>query len=117
MNFWAYPAAANMDVGCGAETADVGLIGYLYRYCAKLGRGNVWITGPDFENPDGDCGWIVYSYFPDEGRICLLNLDYRNARKCVLHQFGDKDFITLEPGEFRLVDTVRLDPGEKLNVR
>ena len=24
MNFWAYPAAANMDVGCGAETADVG---------------------------------------------------------------------------------------------
>ena len=39
MNWWGYPAAANMDVGCGAEIADVGMVGYLYRYAAKLGRG------------------------------------------------------------------------------
>ena len=115
MNWWAYPAAANMDVGCGSEVADVGMVGYLYRYCAKLGRGNVWITGRDFENPDEDCGWILYSYFPDEGKVYLLNLDYAQARSCVLQQFGDKDFLTLEPGEFRIVDSVRLDPDEKLN--
>ncbi|MBQ1345255.1 MAG: hypothetical protein IIY62_02735 [Kiritimatiellae bacterium] len=115
MNWWAYPAAANMDVGCGSEVADVGMVGYLYRYCAKLGRGNVWITGRDFENPDEDCGWILYSYFPDEGKVYLLNLDYAKARSCVLQQFGDKDFLTLEPGEFRIVDSVRLDPDEKLN--
>jgi len=116
MNWWAYPAAANMDVGCGAEIADVGMVGYLYRYAAKLGRGNVWITGPDFENPDEDCGWILYSYFPDEGKVYMLNLDYERERKCVLQQFGDKDFITLKPAEFRIVDSVRLDPQEKLNV-
>ena len=115
MNWWAYPAAANMDVGCGSEVADVGMVGYLYRYCAKLGRGNVWITGRDFENPDEDCGWILYSYFPDEGKVYLLNLDYAQARSCVLQQFGDKDFLTLAPGEFRIVDSVRLDPDEKLN--
>jgi hypothetical protein len=100
MNWWAYPAAANMDVGCGSEIEDVGMVGYLYRYAAKLARGNVYITGRDFENPDEDCGWILYSYFPDEGKVYLLNLDYERERKFVLQQFGDKDFITLKPGEF-----------------
>ncbi len=33
----------------------------------------------------------------------------------MLQQFGDKDFVTLAPGEFRLVDSVRLRPEEKLN--
>ncbi|MGN0832827.1 MAG: hypothetical protein ACI4RD_04165 [Kiritimatiellia bacterium] len=115
MNWWAYPAAANMDVGCGAETKDVGMVGYLYRYAAKLGRGNVFITGSDFEHPDEDCGWILYSYFPDEGKVYMLNLDYARERRCVLQQFGDKDFVVLKPGEFRIVDSVRLDPDEKLN--
>ena len=115
MNWWAYPAAANMDVGCGAEVKDVGMVGYLYQYAAKLGRGNVYITGEDFENPDEDCGWILYSYFPDEGKVYLLNLDYARERKCVLQQFGDKDFITLKPGELRIVESVKLDADEKLN--
>ena len=116
MNWWSYPAAADMDVGCGAEEGGVGLAGRLYRYAAKLGRGNVCVTGPDFENPDEDCNWIVCSYFPDAGRICLLNLDYANERKCVLQQFGDKEFITLKGGEFRIVDSVKLDADEKLNL-
>ena len=115
MNWWGYPAAANMDVGCGAELRDVGMVGYLYQYCAKLGRGHVYITGPDCENPDEDCGWIVCSYFPDEGKVYLLNLDYEHERKCVLQQFGDKDFITLKGGEFRIIDSVALDADEKLN--
>jgi len=115
MNWWAYPANANADSGCGAEEGGVGMVGYLYRYAAKLARGNVWITGADFENPDDDCRHIVYSYFPDEGRVYLLNLDYEHERKCVLQQFGDKDFLTLAPGEFRIVESVKLDANEKLN--
>lgn len=115
MNWWAYPAAANMDVGCGSEIEDVGMVGYLYQYAAKLGRGNVFITGRDFENPDEDCGWILYSYFPDEGKVYLLNLDYGRERSFVLQQFGDKDFVTLKPGEFRIVESVKLDADEKLN--
>ena len=45
----------------------------------------------------------------------LLNLDYARERKCVLQQFGDKDFITLKPGELRIVESVKLDADEKLN--
>lgn len=115
MNWWGYPAAANMDVGCGSELEDVGMVGYLYRYAAKLGCGNVFITGPDCEDPDEDCRWILFSYFPDEGKVYLLNLDYERERRCVLQQFGDKDFIALAPGELRIVESVRLDADEKLN--
>ena len=63
-----------------------------------------------------DCGWILYSYFQDEGKVYVLNLDYARERKCVLQQFGDKDFITLKPGEFRIIGSVKLDTEEKLNV-
>ena len=116
MNWFGYPSNASEDTGCGAEEGGPGMVGYLYQYVARLSRGNVFITGSDFEKPDEDCGWIVYSYFPDEGKVYLLNLDYEHERTCVLQQFGDKDFLTLKPAEFRIVDSVKLDPSEKLNV-
>ena len=115
MNWWGYPAAANMDVGCGAEEGGVGLAGKLYQYVAKISRGHVFITGDDFENPDEDCRYIVESYFPDEGKIYLLNLDYANERKCILNNFGDIERITLAPAEFRIVESVVLKPHEKFN--
>ena len=113
---WSYPAAVNQDWGCGARVEQRGMMGEIYRYAAKLGRGNVWITGQDFENPDAECDFVAFSYFPEGGKICLLNLDYENPHKFVLHWFGEKDFITLEPGEFRLMDAPALDKDEKLNV-
>ena len=73
------------------------------------------MTGSDFATPDEDCRWILHSYFPDEGKIYLLNLDYENERRCVLQQFGDKEFVSLSPGEFRVIESVRLDPDEKSN--
>ena len=112
---WSYPSAVNQDWGCGAQAVQRGMMGELYRYAAKLGRGNVWITGPDFENPDENCDWVSFSYFPEGGKICLLNMDYKNERKFVLHWFGEKDFITLAPGEFRLMDAPTLDRSEMLN--
>ena len=114
---WSYPSAVNQDWGCGARVEQRGMMGELYRYAAKLGRGNVFITGDDFENPDADCDYVCFSYFPEGGKICLLNLDYVNPRKFVLHWFGEKDFITLEPGEFRLMDAPVLERNEMLNSR
>ncbi len=104
LNVWSYPAAANFDEGPGATVDSPGLVGELYRYAAKMSRGHVYITGPEDADPDEDCRWIVYSYFPDAGRICLLNLDYVRERRFVLHQFGEKKSVTLAPGEFRLID-------------
>ena len=115
VNTWAYPAAANSDDGGGAVANSKGLMGLLYDYVARTSRGHVWITGDDLQTPDEDCENIVFSYFPDEGKVYLQNLDFRNSRKCVLHQFGDKDFIELEPGEFRIVESVVLEPFEKQN--
>ena len=117
INTWCYPGALNSNNGAGSFDDNRGLMDYLYEYVAKQGRGHVWITGPDFENPDEDCKWMIYSYFPDGGKICFLNLDYDNPRKCVLHYFGHKKFITLQPGEFMQMDAPVLFPHEKYNQR
>ena len=117
MNWFGYPVAANMDVGCSSEQADVGMVGYLYKYVARIAHGDVYITGPDFVNPDEDCNWVVYSYFPEGGKICMLNLDYDHERKFVLNWFGEKDFITLAPGEFRQMDAPVLSRDEMNNAR
>lgn len=115
LNTWCYPAAANQDVGTGAVADSRGMVGELYAYVARKARGNVFITGPDFIRPDKECDYISYSYFPDAGVICMLNMDYENEHRCVLQNFGDKEFITLAPGEFRLIDSVKLRPDEKQN--
>ena len=115
LNTWSYPAAANQDVGTGAVVNSKGMVGELYAYVARKARGHVFITGPDFERPDAECDYITYSYFPDAGVICMLNMDYTKEHKFVLQQFGDKEFITLAPGEFRLVESVKLLPEEKQN--
>ena len=117
VNTWSYPALVNDDMGPGLEAGNRGFMSRLYAYVAKLSRGRTWITGPDMENPDEDCRWIAHSYFPDGGKVCLMNLDQRGARTCVLHWFGEKDFIELKPGEFRLMDAPALKPHEKLNER
>ncbi len=117
VNTWAYPGSLNSNNGAGSLDDERGLMDYLYEYVAKQGRGHAWITGPDFENPDEDCKWIVFSYFPDAGKVCFLNLDYDNQRKCVLNYFGDKKFITLQPGEFLQIDAPVLYPHEKYNQR
>ncbi len=117
INTWCYPGALNLNNGAGSFADDRGLMDYLYEYVAMQGRGHAWITGDDFEKPDEDCKWIVFSYFPDGGKICFLNLDYDNPRKCVLHYFGDKKFITLQPGEFMQMDAPVLYPFEKYNQR
>ena len=117
MNFWHYPAEANRDNGTGAVENSKGLIGELYSYIARITRGNVWITGPDFETPDAECDWVNYSYFPEAGKIYLMNLDYDHEHKFVMHWFGEKTFLTLAPGEFRVVDAPVLEKDEMLNDR
>jgi hypothetical protein len=117
INSWAYPGALNNDTGPGCTVDSKGLMGLLYGYIASISRGHVWITGPDFVNPDADCEFIAYSYFPDAGKICLQNIDFYNTRRCVLHQFGDVERIELAPSEFRIMDTVVLKPQEKYNQR
>ena len=115
INAWSYPSELNRDNGTGAVENSKGLIGELYSYIARITRGNLWITGPDFETPDEDCNWINFSYFPDEGKIYLYNLDYNSERHCILHWFGEQTPLCLAAGEFRIIDAPALEPDEKLN--
>lgn len=115
INSWSYPGLLNSDDGPGCTVDSKGLIGLLYGYIARISRGHVWITGSDFLQPDADCEYIAYSYFPDAGRICLQNIDFRSPRRAILHHFGDVEPIELGPAEFRILDTVVLKPGEKIN--
>ncbi len=115
INCWYYPGVINSDDGPGCTEDSKGLMGLLYGYIASITRGHVWITGQDFAHPDADCEYIAYSYFPDAGKICMQNIDFKNPRRCILHQFGDVDPVELAPAEFRIIDTVVLKPGEKLN--
>lgn len=87
----------------GAVVNSKGMVGELFAYVARNSRGNVFITGPDMQKPDAECDYISYSYFPEDGTICMLNMDYENEHKCILQEFGQAKTITLSPGEFRLL--------------
>lgn len=107
LNSWAYPGAMDQDEGPGSTVDSTGLIGAIYDHIAEQNRGHVWIT-----NPPGvttrETQYVAYSYFPEDGRICLQNIDFNHSHSICLNHFGVCDRITLEPAEFRFIESVRL---------
>ncbi|HWQ55388.1 MAG TPA: hypothetical protein VN442_17005, partial [Bryobacteraceae bacterium] len=103
LNSWAYPGALNTDEGPGSTVDSKGLIGVIYQSIARRARGRVWITS-DGDDAGRDCDSIAYSYFPESRKACLLNIDFKAARRCRLHHGTTRTAIELAPGEFRLMD-------------
>ena len=106
LNSWAYPGALDADYGPGSTARSPGLIGMIYRHIAKLNRGSVWITD-DRDEPGRECEYVTFSWFPDAGRICLLNVDFDKPHRFFLHHFGKTDSIELAPAEFRMMESVK----------
>lgn len=106
LNTWAYPGATDQDYGPGAEIDSPGLVGYIYRYIARRTRGRVWISD-DGEDAGSGCKFISFSYFPEAGKICLHNIDFKRSHSCVLHHFDAIEPIELAPGEFRVLETAK----------
>ncbi len=106
LNSWAYPGAMEADDGPGGRVNSTGLIGAIYQHMAMRSRGNVWITD-DGVSPGAECDYVTYSYFPEGGEICLLNVDFERPHRFQLHQFGTQGGIELAPGEFRMMKAVR----------
>lgn len=102
LNAWAYPGAMNTDEGPGARVGSKGLIGTIYQHIAAAHRGPVWITD-DGQTTGEECEYIVYSYFPEDGSICVQNVDLHRPHGVFLHQDGKVQQLTLDPGEFRLI--------------
>lgn len=107
LNTWAYPGAMDLDEGPGSVMDSGGMIGCIYRMIANETRGYVYITD-DEKAPGEICKYIAFSYFPDAGKICLYNIDFDREKTFWLHQFGQREKITLSPGEFRMVSSVKL---------
>lgn len=114
VNTWSYPGALDIDDGPGSYEGANGLMEPVWKYIAKRARGNVYITD-DGSEPGEECKYINCTYFPDDGRICLYNIDFDHSHKIVLHQFGYQETIELEAAEFLSLDSVTLLPHEKLN--
>lgn len=103
LNTWAYPGATYEDYGPGAEIGSPGLAGYVYRHIARKTRGHVWIT--DDRNDAGpECEFISYSHFPEDGKICLQNIDFKAPHRCFVHRSGTSEAVDLAPAEFRFLE-------------
>ncbi len=107
LNTWTYPGALDIDEGPGSMINTAGLLGYIYRAIANEHRGYVWITD-DKMKPGNECNYIAFSYFPEAGKICMMNIDFENSHDFWLHQFGMCEKINLEPGEFKMISTAKL---------
>ena len=101
LNSWAYPGAWASDFGPGARVGSTGVIGCVYRYLAKLSRGQVWISERGEDDPGAECGFIAYSFFPESGDICLHNVDFDHPHSFTLHAPGGARDVTLPPAVFR----------------
>ncbi|MDY3286177.1 MAG: hypothetical protein SOX31_06355 [Eubacteriales bacterium] len=108
LNTWTYPGALDMDEGPGGVYGSSGLLGYIYRAVANESRGHVYITD-DKRVPGTECDYVSYSYFPEAGKICLFNVDFEQPHTVWLHRFGIHEKLTLAPGEFRTLETAKLE--------
>lgn len=107
LNTWTYPGAIGKDEGPGAVMDSSGLLGYIYRAIANEHRGYVWITD-DKIKPGKECDYVAFSYFPEAGKICLMNIDFEAEHTIWLHQFGISEKVTLAPSEFRMIETTKV---------
>ena len=41
--------------------------------------------------------------FPEDGSICLLNIDFRHPHRVFVHHHGKVEEVTLAPKEFRFL--------------
>ena len=105
LNAWSYPGAFDVDRGPGSDRRSPGLVGMVYRHIARENRGTYWITD-DGREPGSDCDFIAYSYFPEDGSLCLQNVDFDRPHGFHLHRAdGDQQLMKLDPGEFRRIRT------------
>ena len=107
VNTWCYPAAAEKDEGAGEYIGSDGLMTCLYKYVASISRGDVYMAAKGGDLPDNECRYVICSYFPEEGKTYLKNIDFRKPHTFDLKVFGKVTTVTLAPAEMRILPTVR----------
>ena len=97
---WNYPGALDQDKGPSAELHSPGIIGYVLRSLASRARGTIFITD-DGIMPARECEHVMYSYFPQDHSVCLMNIDFDHSHTFYLHLPDGVRETTLTPSEFR----------------
>lgn len=97
---WNYPGALDQDKGPSAELDSPGMIGYVLRSLSVKARGTIYITD-DGVMPGKECEYIMYSYFPEDHSVCLMNIDFDQAHTFRLHLPDRLQNVTLAASEFR----------------
>ncbi len=113
LNTWCYPSVANADEGAGESIGSDGLMTTVYKYVASISRGDVYPTARGGDLPDEECKYVICSYFPDDGRTFLKNIDFRRPHKFDLHFFGAIKTITLKPAEMKIFTKGDLGKGKR----
>ena len=75
-------------------------LGVAVAFVARHARGHVWISDDGVE-PGPVCERIAFSYFPENGEICVQNVDFDHAHRFVLHEGTQQTPMELAGGEFR----------------
>ncbi len=100
LNSWAYPGALECDIGPGATLDSPGLIGMLFRHLAERFRGSTWITD-EGRSAGPECQYISHAYFPEDGTVCLQNIDFRKPHRFFFHDAsGRVEAMELAPAQF-----------------
>jgi len=106
LNSWEYPGALDSHSGPGAEISSNGIIGEVYKKIAMDNRGTAFITD-DGNMPGKECEYITYSYFPSNGNVYLMNIDFCREHDFFLHINGTEKHINLQPLEFKTINPKR----------
>ena len=103
LNMWEYPGALAIDTATSSTPDNhLGLIHTIYRTIALETRGDIYITD-DGQLPGEACDHVAFTHFPENGEICLYNIDFDRPHTIQLHQGGNATAITLAPTEFRMI--------------
>ena len=100
LNSWSYPGALYRDEGPSAVLESVGLPGYIFKHLANKSRGTVYITD-DGLLPRTECDYIMFSYFPEDRSVCLMNIDFDHPHDFKLHLPTGVVDVSLKPSEFQ----------------
>jgi hypothetical protein len=108
LNSWFYPGTFRPDYGRGSVDGDIGFVGDVLRHLAVSVRGRAYITEQGSDLPGPECCYVNMSFFPEDGRACLLNVDFEKRHTVDFHFDGRVKTVKLGPQQLLVAPACEL---------